>query len=211
MSDEEEGEENGSNAEAKTDFFVPRRSVKKLQLKAVSLDTSSVGDEGFKLNETEATKSNPMASTSTEELTPVAEGRPDIRNREDLDDSIALLKSRRPAVAFGGFLNQSVQLERSVFLDETGVGDGDGEVTGAEEISDNIESEAVPPHPAGIVLRRCGYTTIPTMEELAIKGLDDDGKCIVSSFSIIRRDYGQIFFEGPIDVANLNLDEIGIN
>ena len=50
MSDEEEGEENGSNAEAKTDFFVPRRSVKKLQLKAVSLDTSSVGDEGFKLN-----------------------------------------------------------------------------------------------------------------------------------------------------------------
>ena len=104
MSDEEEGEDNGASSEAKTDFFVPRRSVKKLNLKAVSL----------------------------------------------------------------------------------------------------------PPHPAGIVLRRCGYLTIPTMEELAIKGLDENGKCVVDSFSIIRRDYGQIFFQGPIDIANLNLDEIGM-
>jgi nuclear pore complex protein Nup98-Nup96 len=47
------------------------------------------------------------------------------------------------------------------------------------------------------------------MEELAIKGLDENGKCVVTSFSIIRQGYGRIFFEGPLDVANLNLDEIG--
>ena len=47
------------------------------------------------------------------------------------------------------------------------------------------------------------------MEELAIKGLDENGKCIITSFSIIRKGYGQIFFEGPLDVSNLNLDEIG--
>jgi hypothetical protein len=142
--------------------------------------------------------------TPTEERPALPDSRPDHRMREELDDSLTVLKIRRPTVAF---FNQSTVLERSAMLDETGV--GEGEVTVAEEISETAEEEIMPPHPAGIVLRRCGHTTIPTMEELAIKGLDENGKCIVTSFSIIRKGYGQIFFEGPLDVSNLNLDEIG--
>lgn len=65
-------------------------------------------------------------------------------------------------------------------------------------------------HAAGIVLRRRGYSTIPTMEELAMKGFDRNGECIVPSFTVICQGYGQLFFEGPLDVANLNLDNIGI-
>ncbi len=201
MSDEEEGEETGTGSETKTDFFVPRRSVKKLQLKAITLDTTVDADD--KPAEAEPSKAAPSI-TPTEERQVVQDSRPDLRNREELDDSISVLKIRRPTVAF---LNQSVALERSSMLDETGI--GEGEVTVAEEISETIEEETVPPHPAGIVLRRCGYSTIPTMEELAIKGLDENGKCIVSSFTIVRRGYGLIFFEGPLNVANLNLDEIG--
>lgn len=199
LSDEEEGEETGTASEAKTDFFVPRRSVKKLQLKAITLDTTVEAED--KADETEPIKAAP--AISPEDRTPVVDSRPNPRIREELDDSLTVLKIRRPTVAF---LNQSVALDRSSMLDETGI--GEGEVTVAEEISETVEEEIVPPHPAGIVLRRCGYSTIPTMEELAIKGLDESGKCIVTSFSIIRRGYGQIFFEGPLDVANLNLDEI---
>lgn len=201
LSDEEEGEDSGAGTETKTDFFVPRRSVKKLQLKAVSLDTTVETED--KATDLEPVKAA-SPTTPTEERLVVPELRPDLRQREELDDSLTVLKIRRPAVAF---MNKSIVTDRSSVLDETGI--GEGEITVAEEINESVEDESVPPHPAGITLRRCGYSTIPTMEELAIKGLDDNGKCIVSSFSIIRRGYGQIFFEGPIDVANLNLDEIG--
>jgi hypothetical protein len=30
------------------------------------------------------------------------------------------------------------------------------------------------------------------------------------SFTIIRQSYGKLFFEGPLDVSNVNLDEIGM-
>ncbi|XP_040282604.1 nuclear pore complex protein Nup98-Nup96 isoform X1 [Bufo bufo] len=65
----------------------------------------------------------------------------------------------------------------------------------------------VPPHPAGIVLTREGYYTIPSMEELA-KMIDEDGKCFVEGFTVGRRGYGSIYFEGLVDLTNLNLDEI---
>ncbi|KAK4006431.1 hypothetical protein OUZ56_011584 [Daphnia magna] len=50
--------------------------------------------------------------------------------------------------------------------------------------------------PVGIVLRRCGYSVIPSLEELTKQGLDQNGEV------------GKIFFEGPLDVAHLNLDDI---
>ncbi|KAK4017666.1 hypothetical protein OUZ56_033358 [Daphnia magna] len=49
---------------------------------------------------------------------------------------------------------------------------------------------------------------IPSLEELAKQGLDQNGECIVTSFTIIRQGYGKILFEGPLDVAHLNLDDI---
>lgn len=205
MSDEEEGEE--VQEEAKTDFFVPRRSVKKLQLKAVSLDTTVEAESEKRGAEAESVVRS--RDTPGDETPAALETRSDARGREDLDDSVAVLKIRRPTVAF---LNQSTSSHRedhrNSFLEETGVGDVDETV--AEEISgDGAEDENIPPHPAGIVLRRCGYSTIPSMEDLAVKGLDDEGRCMVSSFTILRQNYGQIYFEGPLNVANLNLDEIG--
>lgn len=213
LSDDEENEER-PEAEAKTDFFVPRRSVKKLQLKTVSLDgTGSVETpETDRPSDAGPRSGSRVGFQTPSDDTPVASdsSRPDVRNaREELDDSLTVLRIRRPPV----FLNQSASLhlregEPNSLLEETGVGGADETV--AEEINESVEDENIPPHPAGIVLRRCGYSTMPTLEELAIKGLDDEGKCVVSSFTIIRRGYGQIYFEGPLDVANLNLDEIVI-
>lgn len=63
------------------------------------------------------------------------------------------------------------------------------------------------PHPTGIVLRRAGYYTIPSLDEL-IEYIDDEGHCFVPNFAVGRRGYGNVYFDEEIDVANLNLDEI---
>ena len=48
------------------------------------------------------------------------------------------------------------------------------------------------------------------MEELSVKGLIENGQCVIPSLTIIRQGYGKLFFEVPLDVSNLNLNEIGI-
>ncbi|XP_054022951.1 nuclear pore complex protein Nup98-Nup96-like [Dryobates pubescens] len=62
-------------------------------------------------------------------------------------------------------------------------------------------------HPAGITLTRNGYYTIPSLEDLA--GLTNDShECVVTNFTIGRRGYGSIYFEGEVNLTNLNLDDI---
>lgn len=63
------------------------------------------------------------------------------------------------------------------------------------------------PHPTGIILTRSGYYTIPPLDKLT-DFLTDDGKCIVSNFTIGRKGYGNVYFGESIDVAGLNLDEL---
>ncbi|KAG8317855.1 Nuclear pore complex protein Nup98-Nup96 [Homalodisca vitripennis] len=63
------------------------------------------------------------------------------------------------------------------------------------------------PHPTGIVLRRVGYYTIPSMNQLA-ELVDLEGHCIVDNFTVGRYNYGNIFFPDSFDVSGLNLDEI---
>ncbi|NXD18032.1 NUP98 protein, partial [Nothocercus nigrocapillus] len=62
-------------------------------------------------------------------------------------------------------------------------------------------------HPAGIVLTRAGYYTIPSMEELA-RLTNDRNECVVTDFTIGRKGYGSIYFEGEVNLTNLNLDDI---
>ena len=58
------------------------------------------------------------------------------------------------------------------------------------------------------MLRRPGYFTDPPMDELA-EMVDENGDCFVENFVVGREGYGNVFFEGITNVANLNLDEIG--
>uniref|UniRef100_A0A182MCY3 Nuclear pore complex protein Nup98-Nup96 n=1 Tax=Anopheles culicifacies TaxID=139723 RepID=A0A182MCY3_9DIPT len=100
-------------------------------------------------------------------------------------------------------LNDSFVSNRS-FLNETSVVGGIG-----TELSTSVAAvvEDAEPHPTGIVLRRVGYYTIPTLDEIA-QLMDEEGRCIVPNFTIGRKGYGNVYFNEPMDVAGQNLDEI---
>ena len=116
MSDEEEGEGGtGNRSESKMEFFVPRRSIKKLQLKSVSLNTTIGSDEKKQPTAAEQLSALTPSADDEESILPgIPESRPsgiasDLRNREELDDSLNVL-IRRPIAAM---LNSSVALDRS--------------------------------------------------------------------------------------------------
>ena len=66
-----------------------------------------------------------------------------------------------------------------------------------------------PSHPAGIQLTRPGYYTIPSLEELALM-VESNGDCFVEELTIGRENYGSVFFYGVVNIANMDLDSIGI-
>uniref|UniRef100_A0A665U985 Nuclear pore complex protein Nup98-Nup96 n=1 Tax=Echeneis naucrates TaxID=173247 RepID=A0A665U985_ECHNA len=82
---------------------------------------------------------------------------------------------------------------------------------GEESLQEEREEEPLEtqqaPHPAGIILNRVGYYTIPSMEDLA-ESVDEHGECVVENFTVGRKGYGSIFFPGEVNVTGLNLDEI---
>ncbi|XP_053682559.1 nuclear pore complex protein Nup98-Nup96 [Sabethes cyaneus] len=90
------------------------------------------------------------------------------------------------------------------FLNETVSASGVGDVS---VVSGNETLEDAEPHPTGIVLRRPGYYTIPSLDDI-LQLMDEEGQCVVPNFTIGRKGYGNVYFNEPIDVANLNLDEI---
>ncbi|XP_024907345.1 nuclear pore complex protein Nup98-Nup96 isoform X5 [Pteropus alecto] len=72
---------------------------------------------------------------------------------------------------------------------------------------EEVENSTYHMHPAGIVLTKVGYYTIPSMDDLA-KITNEKGECVVSDFTIGRKGYGSIYFEGDVNLTNLNLDDI---
>uniref|UniRef100_A0A674INM7 Nuclear pore complex protein Nup98-Nup96 n=1 Tax=Terrapene triunguis TaxID=2587831 RepID=A0A674INM7_9SAUR len=113
------------------------------------------------------------------------------KHQNNVDDTIVALNMR---VALRNGLEGSS--EDASFHDESLQDD-------REEENENVYSL----HPAGIVLTKAGYYTIPSMEDLA-KLTTDRGECIVTDFTIGRKGYGSIYFEGEVNLTNLNLDEI---
>ncbi|XP_062052614.1 nuclear pore complex protein Nup98-Nup96 isoform X6 [Lepus europaeus] len=112
-------------------------------------------------------------------------------NSNSVDDTIVALNMR---VALRNGLEGSS--EETSFHDES-----------LQDDREEVENNAYHMHPAGIVLTKVGYYTIPSMEDLA-KITNEKGECIVSDFTIGRKGYGSIYFEGDVNLTNLNLDDI---
>ncbi|XP_035288063.1 nuclear pore complex protein Nup98-Nup96 isoform X2 [Anguilla anguilla] len=213
LDDDEPSLSNGS--------FMPRKSIKKLVLKnlngsslysAVGRETEELAspaeypENGLSVPETrpqEEEEAEPeRAEEELEEVTkfytnPIAkpiphplEGRLS-RQSQALQDTIAELNVR-PAGASNGL---ELSSEDASLADDS-----------AQE-EQEPDAPPAPQHPAGIVLGRVGYYTIPSLEELGSM-LNENGDCLVENFTVGRKGYGSIFFPGEVNLTDLNLDEI---
>ncbi|KAK3588728.1 hypothetical protein CHS0354_019194 [Potamilus streckersoni] len=203
------------------DTFVPRKSVKKLVIKKTGENDSSIRSRASSIaEESPSPQIEPVAiqhSTFISRSTPdhitqqnVEEERLDteniIRSKEmpdpisdtpnkDMDDTIALLNVRNKVIS----QEPSMKLQDTSVLSHSSASENDS--------MDERPTTPPPPHPAGVVLRRPGYFTVPNLEELA-ELVDENGDCFVEDFTIARDGYGSIYFPGVTNVANLNLDDI---
>uniref|UniRef100_A0A8C5M6P9 Nuclear pore complex protein Nup98-Nup96 n=1 Tax=Leptobrachium leishanense TaxID=445787 RepID=A0A8C5M6P9_9ANUR len=187
--------------------FMPKKSIKKLSLKNLNSSSlySPVSREADELGSPSIYPENGDRLGENHRLETDGENEdmgnfypppyPKLQNQEkkqfsNIDDTIVALNMRN------ALRNGPDASPESSSYNESVQEDGEDEIVGD-----------VPPHPAGIVLMRHDYYTIPSMEELA--GLvDENGECIVEGFTIGRKGYGSIFFDGTVTLTNLNLDEI---
>ncbi|KAL7844543.1 hypothetical protein SRHO_G00230820 [Serrasalmus rhombeus] len=197
--------------------FMPRKSIKKLVLKNLngsSLYSSPLNREADDLaspseypqnglglrSEVEETRDEEIERGAEDDLevskfytNPIAKPIPHSQPSPSLQDTITELNMRRGVSARNGLELSSEEISL-------------GEDSVQEERDEELEAQR-PPHPAGIVLSRVGYYTIPSMEELG-KMLNENGDCIVENFTVGRKGYGSVFFPGEVNLTNMNLDEI---
>uniref|UniRef100_A0A674BPD2 Nuclear pore complex protein Nup98-Nup96 n=1 Tax=Salmo trutta TaxID=8032 RepID=A0A674BPD2_SALTR len=189
--------------------FMPRKSIKKLVLKNLngsSLYSSPINRDTDDLASPPEYPLNGLRS-DTRPHTPsgilicvmfVAEPWDDLEinkfyTKPNLQDTISELNAHRVGARGRNGLEVSSE---DISLGEDSI---------QEEREEEVQE--VPPHPAGIVLCRVGYYTIPAMDELA-KMVDENGVCVVENFTVGRKGYGSVFFHGEVNVTGLNLDEI---
>ncbi|KAM7397467.1 hypothetical protein PAMA_005657 [Pampus argenteus] len=197
--------------------FIPRKSIKKLVLKNLNSSqySSPINKETDDLASPSEYPQNGHSHVEDEDelrelpgpssradddpevtqfyVNPIAKPIPQGRSQASLQDTISDLNMHKPA-------------RNGMELSSDDVSASLGEESLLEDREEE-QQESQSPHPAGIVLNRVGYYTIPSMEELA-EMVDDHGECVVENFSVGRKGYGSIFFPGEVNVTGLNLDEI---
>ncbi|XP_030009728.1 nuclear pore complex protein Nup98-Nup96 isoform X3 [Sphaeramia orbicularis] len=198
--------------------FIPRKSIKKLVLKNLNssqyssplnketddlASPSEYPQNGHNhMDEEEELREAPGPSNQTDDdpevtqfyVNPIAKPIPQGRAQTSLQDTISDLNMHKPT-------RSSLELSS----------DDVSASLGEESLQEDKEEEQVEsqqsPHPAGIVLNRVGYYTIPSLEDLA-EMVDSNGDCVVENFTVGRKGYGSIFFPGEVNVTGLHLDEI---
>ncbi|XP_035998550.1 nuclear pore complex protein Nup98-Nup96 isoform X1 [Fundulus heteroclitus] len=199
--------------------FVPRKSIKKLVLKNLNSsqysssskeDLASPSDyphNGLRQVEEEENREVLGLSGRADDdpevtqfyVNPIAKPVPQNRVQTSLQDTITELNMHKQPR--NGLELSSDDVSAS-FGEDSLQGDREEE----EEEEEEQESKRSP-HPAGIVLNRVGYYTIPSLDDLA-NMVDEHGDCFVENFTVGRKGYGSVFFPGEVNLTGLNLDEI---
>ncbi|KAE8287774.1 Nuclear pore complex protein Nup98-Nup96 [Larimichthys crocea] len=198
--------------------FIPRKSIKKLVLKnlnssqyssPINKETDDLAspseypqnghshmEDEDELRDMPGPSSRPDDDPEVTQfyVNPIAKPIPQGRVNTSLQDTINDLNMHKPAR--NGLELSSEDMSASL-----------GEDSLQEDRGEEQQESQQSPHPAGIVLNRVGYYTIPSMEDLADM-VDENGECVVENFSVGRKGYGSIFFHGEVNVTGLNLDEI---
>uniref|UniRef100_A0A667ZD82 Nuclear pore complex protein Nup98-Nup96 n=1 Tax=Myripristis murdjan TaxID=586833 RepID=A0A667ZD82_9TELE len=202
--------------------FVPRKSIKKLVLKnlnssqyssPISKETDDLASPSeyphnghraslYHVEEEEEVQETPGPGGRPDDdlevtqfyVNPIAKPIPQSRGPAGLQDTLIDFNIHKPAR--NGLEMSSEEVSASL-----------GEESLQEDREEEQQEVQQSPHPAGIVLSRVGYYTIPSMEELA-EMVDESGECVVENFTVGRKGYGSVFFPGEVKVTGLNLDEI---
>ncbi|XP_034033490.1 nuclear pore complex protein Nup98-Nup96 isoform X2 [Thalassophryne amazonica] len=197
--------------------FIPRKNIKKLVLR--NLNSSQLSSQGGKETDDLSSPSeypqNGHSQLLVEEggemqgssrnvddnpevthfyVNPISKPIPQGRPQTNLQDTIVELNMHKPS---RNVLELSSEEASTSLCEESLQEDKENE----QQMSQHS------PHPAGLVLTRLGYYTIPSMAELA-KAVDEDGRCVVENFTVGRKGYGSVFFPGELNVTGLNLDDI---
>uniref|UniRef100_A0A3B3V3C7 Nuclear pore complex protein Nup98-Nup96 n=1 Tax=Poecilia latipinna TaxID=48699 RepID=A0A3B3V3C7_9TELE len=202
--------------------FVPRKSIKKLVLKNLSssqYSSSSLNKDSDDLASPSEYPQNghryrndPQVLFQQQDrgradddpevtqfyVNPIAKPIPQGRAQPSLQDTISDLN-----------MHKQPRNGLEVSSDDVSASFGDDSLQeDREDEEEEQQQEAKPsPHPAGIVLNRVGYYTIPPLDDLA-EMLDENGECVVENFTVGRKGYGSVFFPGEVNLTGLNLDEI---
>ncbi|XP_041440603.1 nuclear pore complex protein Nup98-Nup96 isoform X1 [Xenopus laevis] len=183
--------------------FMPKKSIKQLDLKYL--------------------KNSSLFSQKSKDLDEVVPPTPETQDRsvenhhaDEENDEEAATTYPSP---FSRPLPQSQEKKQFNNMDDTivalnmrksgriGLENSSNDVSFNEDSLRDTEILDASPHPAGITLMRDSYYTIPSMEELA-RSVDENGECIVDGFTIGREGFGSIYFDGIINLTNLDLDSI---
>jgi len=182
------------------DMFVPRSSVKKLVLRKKDTTASPSMVKRLEGEEliTETSLTVPLEEDSLQVKRAELPPRPDTARDVSLtvDESFAALNPRKKA--------QADAVSAEIEEEEEEDADKSGQNT-SQDSADTDKDEEGGSHPGGVVLRRAGYYTIPTLTEIQPDG---DGSCMVEGFTVGREGYGNIHYPGVTNLAGLNLDEI---
>uniref|UniRef100_A0A3B4TSW5 Nucleoporin 98 and 96 precursor n=1 Tax=Seriola dumerili TaxID=41447 RepID=A0A3B4TSW5_SERDU len=101
-------------------------------------------------------------------VNPIAKPIPQGRTQTSLQDTISDLNMHKPA-------RNGLEVSSANVLESL-----------QEEREEEQQEAQQSPHPAGIVLNRVGYYTIPSMEDLA-EMVDENGECVVENFTVGRK------------------------
>lgn len=84
----------------------------------------------------------------------------------------------------------------------------DKELCNKRNQADNLNRHKVDAIDLGVTNTRSDYYTIPDIDTLRSDFFNtEDRTCIVPHFTIGRTGFGNVSFDGPLDVANLNIDK----
>ncbi|KAE8628184.1 hypothetical protein XENTR_v10007381 [Xenopus tropicalis] len=184
--------------------FMPKKSIKKLDLKYLKNSSSLFGQE----------------NRDVDDMVPPTPEAPErsVENHHGDEENDEEAATTYPS-PFSRPLPQSQEKKQVNHMDDTivalnmrksgriGLEHSSEDASFNEDSFRETEILDASPHPAGIILTRDSYYTIPSMEELA-RSVDENGECIVNGFTIGREGFGSIYFEGIVNLTNLDLDSI---
>ena len=218
-------DESESNLKCAQDIFSPRPSIKKLVLN--KSNSSSL----FKNSTPSSFIKSPMANDSLSMVTSLTKNKENCspispvlplttsqipKQLVPLDNTIDIINklsnqsksssspnntSLEKSVTFGNLSNSSHgENQHDSLLGNT------GSSPQSSSTLQPIQNKPIPK--CGIILNRTDYYTIPSIEECDQQYDADSDSCFVDSFTVGRIDYGSIFWNGPLNVKGINLDEI---